>query len=534
MSVTYDRSRTSRFSIYAILFGRIALIAAAIVPMLVAYRSATATVQSEFQQIYWLMGFAVALTVPMFYLTRTRWAVANVYISSFYDSFAIMLAAHYLGSVVGPYPVLLSIMVVSAGSQLRSRMWQFAVVIAYIALLYLAFAWLELSAMAAAGSSVMTDTMAMGNLGVSDDTWHKYVPLMYLVAVGQLSLILSVTNARLNYLFRRNEEQATRLVEANAALSRSTAAQLRLSEQLQAAAGELSSGAIAQASSASEQAAAMMEVSVTVEQLNQTAQQIADAAAAVATAAEQTMTSATRGQDAVRDSIIGMALIKQRVNDITSRILTLSERSQRINEILDLINNIAGETHLLSLNASIEAAGAGAEGQRFAVVASEVKKLSQRVVLAVRDVRIVIKELQAATNAAVMATEDGMKETDKGVGRAHTSGDANEDIIQMVGRTTQLASAISLATQQQRTASEQVNYTIRDVAELSRSAMDISQQASTAAERVRQIAAQLGQSEALLSPDGHGNDATPSSQLPGAHGQHTTARLEPIPPHASV
>src|SRR5579859_3789957 len=262
--------------------------------------------------------------------------------------------------------------------------------------------------------------------------------------------------------------------------------------RISASSSEISNAATYQAVGSNEQATAITQVTVTVEELNQTAVQIADAAASVAAAAEQALVSASRGQEAVRDSIIGMAMIRSRVNDITSRILALSAQSQRISEIIDVIDEMAARTHILALNAAVESASAGGEaGERFGVVASEVKKLAQRSAGATREVRTVIAQVQAATNAAVMATEDGLKETEKGVQLAHQSGDANEDIIQMVERTAQLANAISLATQQQRTASEQVVATMREVAQVTRQAASSSTQASRAANELSDIAQEL-------------------------------------------
>ena len=511
--------------VYIVILGRLGLIAFAVLPFLSVYGSlSNASDRQSFQLVFWLFVLGAVLTVLFLTLTRTRWAYWGIYLSILYDSAVIMLAAHTLGSVVGPYPLLLATVMVAAGTQLRSRPIPFLALGVYIIALYVGFSLIEFNGMKAATQGMGSMPMDMSAVHVSDDSWHYWIPLMFAAALTQIGLILGANNARVNALLRQNQQQSLELAAANAALTRSGEEQNRLASQLQTAAVELSEGAYSQASSASQQAAAIMEVSVTVQELNQTAQQIAEAAASVARAAEQTMTSAARGQEAVRDSIIGMTIIKQRVNDITGRILALSERSQRISEIVDLINNIAGETHLLALNAAIESAGAGEEGQRFAVVAAEVKKLSQRVVLAVRDVRQVIHELQASTNAAVMATEDGMKETDKGVNLAHTSGDANEDIIQMVGRTTQLASAISLATQQQHTASEQVNFTIRDVAQLSHTAMEISQRASAAAAQVRVIASQLAAGEDAPSANGHSDNSSPASG-----NELSTPTLEPTP-----
>ena len=280
---------------------------------------------------------------------------------------------------------------------------------------------------------------------------------------------------------------------------------------ISSSAAQISAAAAQQASGSGEQAAAITQVTVTVEELNQTAVQIAEAAASVAAAAEQALVSANRGQEAVRDSILGMAMIKSRVNDITARILALSEQSQRISEVIDLINTIAAQTHILALNAAVESAGAGEYGERFAVVAAEVKKLAQRSVTATKEVRAIIAQIQAATAAAVMATEEGLKETDRGVALAHQSGDANDDIISMVERTAQLANAISLATQQQRTASEQVVATMREVAEVTRQAAVSSQEASRAANELSTIASELrgvSQGFKITPPGRNGHDGS--------------------------
>jgi methyl-accepting chemotaxis protein len=167
------------------------------------------------------------------------------------------------------------------------------------------------------------------------------------------------------------------------------------------------------------------------------------------------------------------------------------------------------------LNAAVESAGAGgAVGERFGVVASEVKKLAQRSAAATREVRGIIAQVQAATNAAVMATEDGLKETEKGVEVAHQSGDANEDIIQMVERTAALANAISLATQQQRTASEQVVATMREIAAGTRASAAGSQQAAGAAGELNAIALELRAVSEGFHLENGGDDAAPPAAAP--------------------
>ncbi len=320
------------------------------------------------------------------------------------------------------------------------------------------------------------------------------VPLLLLtaillfVAVGALTAFSSAQiQHALDALHQQNQTLLTQQTHAQTLVMRMQATARQISQS----ATELAATAAQQARHAANQESAVAEASTTLEQLTQTAGQITDSAAGVAGAAAQALVSANEGQEAVRDSIMGMAMIKTRVNDITTRILALSEQSQRITEIVDLIATIAAQTHILALNAAVESAGAGEAGQRFGVVAAEVKKLAQRSVAATKDVRGLVGQIQAAAAAAVMATEEGLKETDRGVSLAHQSGAANEDIIRMVEDTAELAQAISLATQQQRTASEQTVATMYEVADVSRQTASSSQQIQEAVAHLSAVAQDL-------------------------------------------
>lgn len=263
------------------------------------------------------------------------------------------------------------------------------------------------------------------------------------------------------------------------------------SSRVSSAAAEIATASTRSALVSVEQAGAVAEATVTIEQLSHTAQQIAEAATLVANAAELALGSASDGQETVRESILGINNLKNRVRNITDRILALSERSQRVGHIIDQVASIANQTHLLALNAAIESAAAGENGKRFAVVAASVKQLAERSRQATKDVQAVLGEIQAATNASVMATEQGMKEAERGVMLAHRTGDANENIIQMVERTVQLASAISLATQQQRSASEQVVSSMRQLATVIQDGASSAKQSSSLAGSLDEIALEL-------------------------------------------
>jgi methyl-accepting chemotaxis protein len=263
------------------------------------------------------------------------------------------------------------------------------------------------------------------------------------------------------------------------------------SVKISSAAVQITSASKVTAGASSEQAGEVTEATLIIEELNFTARDIAEAASLVAKAAEQALLSASEGQEAVKESIAGINQLKVRVQEIAEKILALNERAQRVGHIIEQITGIADQTHLLALNAAIESAAAGETGRRFAVVAAEVKKLAERSRAATREVQLVLSEIQFATAASVMATEQGMKQAEQGVLLAHRTGDANESIMQQIERTAQLSSAISLATQQQRSASEQVVSRMRQLASVIQEAAASARQSNALAADLDKVAAEL-------------------------------------------
>ncbi len=325
-------------------------------------------------------------------------------------------------------------------------------------------------------------------------------PLDGLVIIGGVLFVAGlVTTIFLTIIFSRamaeyvtqSEQWAADMLRANEQLMEKNIQQIELGTELSSAAAELSAASQQQASGATEQASAVSEVTSTIEELGYTARQIASASDQVSGAAQQTLESLASGQQSVDEAIQGLERIKARVQEVSTRVLSLGERSQHISEIIALIDDVSDETHLLALNAAIEAAGAGEYGRRFAVVAAEVKSLANRTLAAAREVKGVIAEIQAATNASVLATEDSVKEVEQGVVLAHLAGQEMDSIVVLGERTAQLAQEISLATAQQQTASEQVVETMREIAEVSRQTAAGSRQTAEAASTLTAIATRL-------------------------------------------
>ena len=230
------------------------------------------------------------------------------------------------------------------------------------------------------------------------------------------------------------------------------------SAELQATAGE-------QATGAKEQATAMAEITTTISELLATSRQNAESAQRVATIAAETAGAARAGDQTVLRSQESVGAIRRQVELIVGHMLELGKKSQQIGGILEIINELAEQTNILAINATIEAAGAGEAGRRFAVVAEEIRKLADRVGGSTKDIRALIDEVRSAVNTTVMATESGSKAVEAGARQFTDVAAAFGQIARLVATTTEAAREIELSTKQQSTAVEQVNIAISNVAQ---------------------------------------------------------------------
>ncbi|HYG65477.1 MAG TPA: methyl-accepting chemotaxis protein [Thermoanaerobaculia bacterium] len=241
------------------------------------------------------------------------------------------------------------------------------------------------------------------------------------------------------------------------------------------------------ASGSSQQAASVVEITAAMEELARTASEIAENAAIQAELAETAEDSGNSGAAAVEEAVAGVEEVMKRISGIANRAETLGTRSREIYRVLDLITEISQETHILSLNAAIEAAAAGEHGRRFSVVAEEVRRLAQRSQESVESVRNLLDEFAGSIRATVVATEEGGKEAARVLERGRAAAAAIEELRDASGDTARVAREISQATQQQNAASDEVVLTLKEVSHVVQRMADGLKQFSGTADRLNQL-----------------------------------------------
>jgi methyl-accepting chemotaxis protein len=257
------------------------------------------------------------------------------------------------------------------------------------------------------------------------------------------------------------------------------------------ATSEILAATTQQATGAAEQSAAIAQTTTTIDEVRNIVEQSFSKAQAVAEQAQRTRTISQAGEQAVTGTVTAMNDIRERVAAIAGNILALSEQTQQIGEIITTVNEIASQSNLLALNASVEAARAGEHGKGFAVVAAEVRNLAEQSKEATAQIKSILNEIQRATNAAVMATEEGSKGVDGGVQQTRQSGETIRQLAASISDSARAAQQIVASAQQQTTGVEQILLAMQNINQATIQSLNSTRQSENAAQDLSSLAKQM-------------------------------------------
>jgi methyl-accepting chemotaxis protein len=260
---------------------------------------------------------------------------------------------------------------------------------------------------------------------------------------------------------------------------------------LSAAAAEIRASAQEQAASVEQQFAAVQETAATVDEITHSGAQISKRATEVIATAQATAQTSRQGLRAVSDTAKAMDAIREQAEAVAGNIVSLSEKTQTIGDIIETVNDISERTHLLALNAAIEAAAAGESGRSFAVVASEMKLLADQAKAATGQVRGILGEIQRGINTSVMLTEEAVKRAAAGKTRSDTTQRTIEEITAKVEEGAQVFQQIIASTNQQQLGIEQVMGALQNIRQASQQTAAGTRQVETASANLTELAQAL-------------------------------------------
>ncbi|AIF54077.1 methyl-accepting chemotaxis protein [Pelosinus sp. UFO1] len=241
--------------------------------------------------------------------------------------------------------------------------------------------------------------------------------------IGDMGLVINEMRQSLKSFVRQIADNSQTLAASSEELSATVSEHVKAVETVAQSISGIAAGAIQNADNIS-------NISATLEEISAGSEEISAGAAEVNLSTQNAVAEAGKGMEMLAEVVNQNEYINQSMNEITIVTTNLSQGSEKIKGIVDVINGIAAQTNLLALNAAIEAARAGEAGRGFAVVADEVRKLAEQSATATKDIAEIIIKMSEEINFAVASVGKANQEVLKGRESAVTTQEGFKIIIE--------------------------------------------------------------------------------------------------------
>lgn len=284
------------------------------------------------------------------------------------------------------------------------------------------------------------------------------------IASGQRDIDIHIEkNDEIGELLHSMKIMLNAIVSGEKKIEQNTSDILQACSSLVSTLDEVRHSVDVQSSGASEQASSINQITASITEIEKSATQTMTKAKDLGNVAEKTRQRGQLGLDSIETSVLGMKAVKERVQLIAQTILALSSQTQQVGEITAAVNNLAQQSKMLALNASIEAAKAGEAGKGFAVVASEVKNLAEQSESATSQVQKILEDIRIATEKAVMVTEEGTKGVDNGLQMIERTGEVIRNLNDVIRETSIASQQIEAAVRQETSGIEQITAGMNEI-----------------------------------------------------------------------
>ena len=238
---------------------------------------------------------------------------------------------------------------------------------------------------------------------------------------------------------------------------------VNVAQDVTGSSAELSGAVQDQSAITAQQSTSLTQISATLEELSSSSSQIANNSNSVVDTSAAALKQSEIGMTSIED-------IKQKMDQIaednkisTVEIVELGKKSKEIGKVMEIITNIADQTKLIAFNAAIEASSAGQAGKRFEVVAVEIRRLADNVMNSTEDIETIVAEIQQAIHKLVFTSEKGAKRIKEGTDIAAKALNQLESLVDGAKSTNDASTQISLSTQQQKSATNQVLDALKEI-----------------------------------------------------------------------